>query len=269
MFRKALKPQIANKILFSDKVPTTFEDWVDQATQYNANYRMAMAFMGRPTAHPNGGRNWNSSAPRTQHDPNAMQIDAMSPEVRADHVRRGACFNCHKHGHLSRDCPEKKNRSNFQGNFGSNTNMNNTPKRWTPNELHTHIENKSISLPTTISIPNQNDSETVKTSALLNSGAGGKFIDQNYVQKLDLRPRKLKGPLAVYNVDGTLNKKGTILHYVDSTQLLTQLNSEYAHLPIQMYYLFSPTITIAKTNKKTTKTKTKQNKIKQNNFIYL
>ncbi|KDR77548.1 hypothetical protein GALMADRAFT_23199, partial [Galerina marginata CBS 339.88] len=105
MFRKALKPQIANKILFSDKVPTTFEDWVDRATQYNANYRMAMAFMGRPTAHPNGGRNWNSSAPRTQRDPNAMQIDAMSPEVRADHIRRGACFNCHKHGHLSRDCP--------------------------------------------------------------------------------------------------------------------------------------------------------------------
>ncbi|KDR74279.1 hypothetical protein GALMADRAFT_71012, partial [Galerina marginata CBS 339.88] len=218
MFRKALKPQIANKILFSDKVPTTFEDWVDRATQYDANYRMAMAFMGRPTAHPNGGRNWNSSAPRTQRDPNAMQIDAMSPEVRADHIRRGACFNCHKHGHLSRDCPEKKSRSNFRGNFGSNTNTNNTPKKWTPT-IHSvfmaKIENKSISLPMTISIPNQNDSETVETSALLDSGAGGKFIDQNYVRKLDLQTRKLKEPLAVYNVDGTLNKKGTISHYVD------------------------------------------------------
>ncbi|KDR64824.1 hypothetical protein GALMADRAFT_30614, partial [Galerina marginata CBS 339.88] len=52
----------------------------------------------------------------------------------------------------------------------------------------------------------QNDSETVETSALLDSGAGGKFIDQNYVRKLDLQTRKLKEPLAVYNVDGTLNK---------------------------------------------------------------
>ena len=51
---------------------------------------------------------------------------------------------------------------------------------------------------------------TVETKALLDTGAGGKFIDQNFVLQNDIRTKKLEKPITVYNVDGTKNKTGTI-----------------------------------------------------------
>ena len=49
----------------------------------------------------------------------------------------------------------------------------------------------------------------------LDCGATGKFIDQNYTRDKGLKTEPLKEPIKVYNVDGTLNKQGTIRQYVD------------------------------------------------------
>jgi transposase InsO family protein len=49
----------------------------------------------------------------------------------------------------------------------------------------------------------------------LDSGAGGKFIDQNYARAKKLETEPLIRPIQVYNVDGTPNKRGTIRRYVD------------------------------------------------------
>ena len=57
--------------------------------------------------------------------------------------------------------------------------------------------------------------KNVKTLALIGSGAGGKFIDQNFAKKEQLETKDLEKPLVVYNVDGTLNKMGTIRKYVE------------------------------------------------------
>jgi hypothetical protein len=46
----------------------------------------------------------------------------------------------------------------------------------------------------------------VETTTLLDTGAGGKFIDQNFVQKQKMKTKKLKYPIEVFNVDGTPNK---------------------------------------------------------------
>lgn len=32
----------------------------------------------------------------------------MSVDAQQEHRKRGLCFYCHKHGHLARDCPDKK-----------------------------------------------------------------------------------------------------------------------------------------------------------------
>ena len=68
--------------------------------------------------------------------------------------------------------------------------------------------NTSFSIPITIK-----GEEIVGTTALLDTGAGGKFIDQNYAQKLQLPIRRLEKPLRVRNVDGTLNKTGIVTKY--------------------------------------------------------
>ena len=57
--------------------------------------------------------------------------------------------------------------------------------------------------------------ENVETLGLINSGAGGKFIDQNFTKESGFKTLKLEEPLRVLNVDGTENKRGTIKDYVE------------------------------------------------------
>ena len=57
--------------------------------------------------------------------------------------------------------------------------------------------------------------ESVETLGLIDSGAGGKFIDQDFTKKSGFKTLKLEEPLRVLNVDGTENKRGTITDYVE------------------------------------------------------
>ena len=54
----------------------------------------------------------------------------------------------------------------------------------------------------------------IESLALTDSGAGGKFIDQNYVKKIGITPQKLDEPLTTQNMDRTPNKKGKITSFV-------------------------------------------------------
>ena len=42
----------------------------------------------------------------TRKDPNAMDIDQMTPERHAECMQKGLCFGCSKQGHLGKDCPD-------------------------------------------------------------------------------------------------------------------------------------------------------------------
>jgi Retroviral aspartyl protease len=55
--------------------------------------------------------------------------------------------------------------------------------------------------------------KSIETTTLLDTGAGGEFIDQNFVQNQKIKMKELKYPIEVFNVDGTPNKQGTITKY--------------------------------------------------------
>ena len=76
------------------------------------------------------------------------------------------------------------------------------------------IDKHSMSIPVAISYKEHSEQKTAETKALLDTGAGGKFIDQNYVRQQQLETENLECPIKVYNVDGTPNKRGTIKKYV-------------------------------------------------------
>jgi Retroviral aspartyl protease len=57
--------------------------------------------------------------------------------------------------------------------------------------------------------------EPIKTRALVDSGTGGTFMDQNYAWKQGFNLTKLEYPIMAQNVDGTENKQGTIQYYTD------------------------------------------------------
>ena len=54
-----------------------------------------------------------------------------------------------------------------------------------------------------------------ETEAMVDTGATGDFIDQDFVTREKLPTRKLSQPIPVYNVDGTLNEAGSICKVID------------------------------------------------------
>ena len=83
------------------------------------------------------------------------------------------------------------------------------------------IDNKLLNVPVTI-MQNKRTSETstVDTQALIDSGAEGEFIDQNYARTLGIKQTALKELIKVLNVDGTWNKWGIITHYMELDLLI-------------------------------------------------
>jgi hypothetical protein len=73
--------------------------------------------------------------------------------------------------------------------------------------------NNSFHTNAIIMIPEKN--EPIKTQPLVNSGAGGIFMDQNYARKHGFNLTKLEYLITAQNVDGTENKQGTIRYYTD------------------------------------------------------
>jgi len=55
----------------------------------------------------------------------------------------------------------------------------------------------------------------VVVRALLDSGATGLFMNMTFVQEKGFKMEKLKKPLSVRNVDGTVNAGGAIMHQVE------------------------------------------------------
>src|SRR6202522_798015 len=76
------------------------------------------------------------------------------------------------------------------------------------------VERNALFIPITI---RDQSGKTVETPALVNSGAGGKFIDQNFARNSKMDIYNLEKPMKALNVDGTENKRGTIKQYVDLT----------------------------------------------------
>ena len=138
LFRNALTPQLARRILFREVVPKTINDWCAKAIQFDTNYRMAMAITGRTTAKTTTrqgnyqGRSWFQKKEQDKKDPDAMDVDGMmTQEKRNALLRKGACFNCEDYGHLAKDCPEKRRGKGPQEQM---------KKKWAPKDIRAQIK---------------------------------------------------------------------------------------------------------------------------------
>jgi len=60
--------------------------------------------------------------------------------------------------------------------------------------------------------------DMVEEIELVDSGATENFIDQDTIKKLKLGTKKLETPVGLRNIDGTFNKSGQIIHYLDLLQ---------------------------------------------------
>src|SRR5258706_1085873 len=85
--------------------------------------------------------------------------------------------------------------------------------------------NMSVELQTTTSLC------SISTSALLDSGATGMFVNQAFAQKHKLETCPLPNPVPVHNIDGTPNENGSITEEVEVILWYGQ-HMEKAHLAV-------------------------------------
>ena len=64
--------------------------------------------------------------------------------------------------------------------------------------------------------------QTVETTALIDSGATGNFIDLGLLSLANFPLKKMSQPVRAFNVDGSLNKRGTIMWKVSTRMLLSK-----------------------------------------------
>ena len=189
-----------------------------------------------------GGQNPQQFYFKPPKDPNAMDIDFMSTEERADYIKKGLCFKCRQPGHRANDPTFHPKQHDWEGISCPRQDLDGT-NGW-PREgrllsgcieggfLIRRTESTSVSpyidiysvitamislnkLSIPIQIKTNTEKRTVETLALIDSGARGQFIDQNYVKKGKFEIHQLPTTIQAFNVDSTENKRGTIKMYVD------------------------------------------------------
>jgi len=57
----------------------------------------------------------------------------------------------------------------------------------------------------------------VEVLVLINSCAGGVFIDLEFIRKLGIHVNDLLTKIDVYNIDGTLNQNGSITQEIEAS----------------------------------------------------
>ena len=110
-FFTGLNSSLRDRIHSCEIMPDNAEKLYSKAAQLENQWRMGKAYGGQKmnkTANTFGGKR-PYTAPK-ERDPDAMDIDRMTAEEREKHFKEGRCFTCHKIGHLSRNCPDKRNQ---------------------------------------------------------------------------------------------------------------------------------------------------------------
>ncbi len=160
------------------------------------------------------------SPPRSQEATEPMQLGftPLTPQERERRMQNQLCLYCGQAGHMRNTCPVRPS----------------SDRRPVSDITRSISSASSITLPVKLISQNQ----AVQTTALLDSGAAGNFIDSEFVGQLHLKLNPCNSSLAVEALDGRPLSKGKILRLTEPVTLhIGTLHSE----EIQFYVIHSPT----------------------------
>ncbi len=133
-----------------------------------------------------------------------MQVDThhISPEERNRRITHHLCLYCGEPGHLRNACPARSNSN---------------PVTRVSVTLFVLNDDHCLTVPVTLETP----SGAVQIPAMIDSGAAGNFMSQNFAQEHDIPLICCLSPLAVEAVDGRPLGTGKITHLTSRLMLTT------------------------------------------------
>jgi hypothetical protein len=87
---------------------------------------------------------------------------------------------------------------------------------WTVDPFSSHLR---------FSVVVSGTNRSAHTLTMLDSGATAVFINERFVSKHNILRRPLTRPIALHNIDGSINKAGSLTHFA---QLTMNIGSKYA-----------------------------------------
>jgi Retrotransposon gag protein len=116
-FMDGLHPELLKKGFRKDNVPDTLDRWIEAASKFDGQWRRAKAIAGKAKTEK---KMTPTPAPKAK-EANTLDINRLSNQERAEHMRKGLCFICHQQGHRSSD---HKNGNIPTPSFSPNRNEN-------------------------------------------------------------------------------------------------------------------------------------------------
>jgi len=100
-----------------ENVPTTIAVWYEKAATFDNNYCCLTNQMGKFKAKSLSHKP-SFKFKMTEKDPNAMDIDTLSPQEQKGLKEQGRCLFCKEKGHYARNCPKRTAIYGGQGGKG-------------------------------------------------------------------------------------------------------------------------------------------------------
>ena len=117
IYQRTISKRLLEKIISHTPLPATLTDWMEKAVQLDKQWRMMMGILDKPTSkYQKDSKNKYKFKIPAYHDPNAMDVDALSTAERGDRKKGMLCYNCGKPGlFCARMQATKEEERTFQG----------------------------------------------------------------------------------------------------------------------------------------------------------
>ena len=244
-FRRGLSEQMKDELARTD-IPEDFEDFIQLCIRVDQRLterrrEKTWAQENRPTY------SFRPSVPRNPEPaPEPMQIDALRKSItvaeRERRISEDLCLYCGKSGHYAIDCPRRVRRINALREIEEQVESE------TPYSIHSEINSISpiawkkdqTTVPEShFMVPIQifTSELEISCSAMLDSGAGGNFMDLTFAHENHIPLLKRTTPLDMETVDGSPLSSGPVTQ--ETVKLQIRINTDH-HEDIHFSLISSP-----------------------------